>query len=192
MNDGKKRQSPLALDMDFGEAIRRFANVRPAELEREMGNTGKAKRKAASVELSWTKKLSQTDAQQPTSGGIVPYLRLTKSSLQGEDFQTWFREGFFAPASWKPGDVGRETDVEVADIDMMVSVNGVKLGKKLFQVSHGPHRHEKHNTPNTWLHWPPEIQDMLHENDMTGWPVTLTRTADGSFSVDIQAASSED
>lgn len=139
-------------------------------------------------ELVWSKNLSTTDAQQPTSGGLVPYLRLTRSSLKDEDFQTWFRDAFFDGAAWKPDTFGRETDIESCQVDMSVSINGVKLGKRAFTITHGPNRQEKHNTPNTWLHWPPDLQVVLHENDTTGWPVTMTRHTNGSFSLDIQAA----
>lgn len=139
-------------------------------------------------ELKWTKTLSTTDAQQPTSGGLVPYLRLTKADLEDADFQTWFREEFFAAVNWKPGDVGREPDVEITFVKMMISIDGVKLGQKQFEISHGPHRHKRHNTPNTWLHWPEEIQGVLQLNDTSGWVVTLKRDVDGSYSLDIQAA----
>lgn len=104
--------------------------------------------------------------------------------------ETWFRDTFFGDAKWTPGEFGRETDIEIAHVDMAIFVNGVKLGVKSFMVTHGPHRHEKHSTPNTWLHWPDIVKDILMENDMTGWPVTLTRKPDGSYRLDIQAAKS--
>lgn len=141
-------------------------------------------------EITWTKELSTTDAQQPTSGGLVPYLRLTKGDLEGEDFQSWFRNAFFAGANWSPGSFGRETDIEEAKVVVSVVINGVKLGDKPFTVTHGANRWEKHNTPNTWLHWPPAVQELLIENDLTGCPITLTRQPDGKFRMDIQAANS--
>lgn len=140
------------------------------------------------VELVWTKKLSKTDAQQKTSGGIVPYLRLTRSSLKAVDFQSWFRDTFFDVTNWKADTFGRETDIESCCVDMAISINGVKFGKKPFKITHGPNRHLQNNTPNTWLHWPDELQDVLRENNTTGWPVTMKRRGDGSFSLKIQAA----
>lgn len=192
MSEGKKRESPLALDMDFGEALRRFANVSSAELDKEMGTTGKPKRKAANVGLSWTKELSKTDAQQKTKGAFVEFLRLTQKGLSEGDFKTWFRTTMFGDCDWHPGKVGRDEDAEICHADIMYMINGVKLGTMVTTISHSAERYKNNSAPNTWLHWPDAIKSVLHENDTTGWPVTLTRTSDGSFNVDIQAASSED
>jgi len=156
----KTYEGPLSLDMDFDEALARFAKTDPKELSRRLDRE-RVEKGAGMPELVWSKKLSTTDAQQPTSGGIVPYLRLTKGSLKGENFQTWFRDTFFAGASWAPGEFGRETDIEIAKVVISVVVNGVKLGDKPFTVTHGPNRQDKHETPNTWLHWPPAVQEII-------------------------------
>jgi hypothetical protein len=135
-------------------------------------------------ELVWSKKLSKTDAQRETSGGLVPYLRLTRSKLSpAEDWQTWFRDKFFAGQNWQPGTYGRETDIETCKVAFDVTIQGLALGKVSCEVTHGPHRWESNNTPNTWVHWPQKIQDFLHLNDLSGLPVKLTRHPDGRFSM---------
>lgn len=178
-------ERPLTLDMDFGEALARFAQTDPKEVSFRLGLDKVAKERAGMDELSWNKELSTTDAQQPTTGGIVPYLRLTKSSLTSQDFQTWFRQAFFGPAAWALGNVGRETGVEVTSVVMAVTVGGLSLGSHPVMISHGPNRMDRNNTPNTWLHWPPVLQSVLEANDMTGHTITLTRRSKGQYELEI-------
>lgn len=147
---------------------------------------GTAMTATAGKELVWSKKLSRTDAQRETTGGLVPYLRLTRSKLpQTEDWQTWFREKFFAGQNWQPGTYGKETDLEKCKVVFDVTVQGLALGKIPCEVTHGPHRLESHNTPNTWVHWPKKIEDCLQLNDLSGAQVKLTRHADGHFSMTL-------
>ncbi|MCA3254920.1 MAG: hypothetical protein INF91_04795 [Alphaproteobacteria bacterium] len=167
--------------MDFDEALRRFIKTDPRELR---GDTAMATGGGATQMLTWSKKLSQTDAQQPTSGGIVPYLRLIRGSLGKENFQTWFRTNFFDNLAWKPGSVGQETGVEVADVTFDVTLNGVNIGQYTLMVSHGPNRQVNNNTPNTWLHWGP-LQPILSKNNFTGRRALLTRRPDGTYSLAI-------
>ncbi len=131
--------------------------------------------------LIWTKKMSLTDAQKETSGGIVPYLRLTKSSLKEEDFQTWFRTKFFKNLTWVNQPFGREVNVEQSKVIFAVTFSGTIIGDIPFKVTHGSDRWEKHNTPNTWIHWPPKMQELLELNDMSGESIVLERTSDGLF-----------
>ena len=184
-NKGKKLEAPLALDISFGEALTRFVATRPLEVGQQLATRVANIRGTGMEQLIWFKKLSTTDAQQPTTGGLVPYLRLTKGSLKTQDFQTWFREKFFANAPWEPGVFGRESDLEIATISINVMVNGVKFGPRSFTITHGQNRHEKHDTPNTWLHWPPEIQAILQGNDYTNCEVRLTRRESGRFDLEI-------
>lgn len=136
--------------------------------------------------LIWRKQFSRTDAQQPTEGGIVPYLRLTNGSLVNEDYKTWFRYQFFAGADWRPGHVGKEQGVETANVTVSVTINGASLGDHNFLVSHGPDRKANNNTANTWLHWPEAIQATLVKTDTTGWRSTLTRLDNDSYELDIR------
>lgn len=181
---GDTRKPPFGLDMDFSEALVRFAGTdRDEVLEAEQDGPVR-KTKKRDIMPIWSKRLSRTDAQQETTGGIVPYLRLTKSSLTTEDFQTWFRDTFFANQNWQAGMFGRES-VEQATIPFAVSINGVQIGTQNMLVTHGAARQDSHNTPNTWLHWSDQLQTMLELNDMSGRMVTLTHNPNGTFSLDI-------
>lgn len=182
---GAKRNPPFGLDMDFGEALERFILTDPQEAEKLQNE--EAQQEKPMPTLQWSKNLSDTDAQRETSGGLVPYLRLTKSSLKTEDFQSWFRDTFFADAGWASGSFGRETDIETASVAMQVRVNGLNMGSKAFQVTHGPNRREKNNTPNTWVHWPPEIQSLLQSNDLSGHLITLKREPSGAYEMTIES-----
>ena len=79
---------------------------------------------------SWWKNLSTTDAQQQTTGGLVPYLRLTSSSLATGNFQTWFRQSFFSCCSWHPGYFNNKP-VEEAYVDPAASINSNHVGMPL-------------------------------------------------------------
>lgn len=139
----------------------------------------------ASKDLTWSKKLSRTDAQQKTKGGLVQYLRITNSNTpSGEDFQVWFRTKFFAGLPWKADTFGKEA-VESCYVPFDVTFQGVSLGSITFHVTHGPHRYESNNAPNTWIHWPDRMQKMLAMNDLSGKPVKITRDASGMFSMKL-------
>ncbi|MGR3433942.1 MAG: hypothetical protein ACU0CO_03490 [Shimia sp.] len=134
--------------------------------------------------LEWSKKLSKTDAQQETTGGLVPYLRLTKGSLGGGDeFQAWFRDEFFGGMAWVPGAHGRETDVEICSVPFEVTFRGIALGNVLFRVTHSPNRWRSNNTPNTWLHWPEKIGTMLGLNDLSGQTILIQKQPDGRYTM---------
>lgn len=114
----------------------------------------------------------------------MPYLRLTKASLGGvNEFQVWFREEFFDNLPWTNGVFGKETDLEKCKVVFNVTFQGKDLGKITFDVTHGPHRHESNNTPNTWIHWPQQIQHLLHINDLSGQQIVVSRGEDGQFSM---------
>lgn len=49
--------------------------------------------------MKWSKKLSKTDAQQPTKGYPVQYLRFTRSR-NPQDNQSWFKQTLFAAETW--------------------------------------------------------------------------------------------
>lgn len=134
-------------------------------------------------ELVWTKKLSDTDAQRETTGGKVPYLRLTRGADKNVDYQSWFRSDFFGDQNWQSGTFGKEDDLETCKVVISVTFGGVALGDVAFQATHGPNRWESNNAPNTWLHWPINLLDLLERNNMSQKQVTLTRHENGSFSM---------
>ena len=134
---------------------------------------------------SWWKKLSTTDAQQQTTGGLVPYLRLTSGSLATGNFQTWFRQSFFSCCSWHPGYFNNKP-VEEASINLQVTVQGQSLGNIMFTVTHDSSRQYNHNAPNTWLHWPPQMAAILQGTSYAGCRIVLSRDSTNAFSLEIQ------
>ncbi len=76
--------------------------------------------------LSWSKRLSRTDAQVPTKGYPVQYLRFTQSG-NPQDVWVWFRSTFFGAETWRPATFGKNA-VERADVKIDVTVLGKSLG----------------------------------------------------------------
>ena len=134
--------------------------------------------------LTWSKTLSTTDAQQPTAGGIVPYLRLTSSGLTTGNFQTWFRQTFFSCCSWGLGSFNNKP-VEETYVPFDVVIQGNAIGTIQFLVTHDTSRQYNHNAPNTWLHWHPQFSSLLQANNYAGCDITLTRNSNNSFCLDI-------
>lgn len=186
MNEKReKRNPPFGLEMSFAEAMERFIGTDRQEALRAEGIETPAGRKGGPKLLTWEKKLSTTDAQQQTTGGLVPYLRLTSGSLSKENFQTWFRQTFFDNCAWHAGQFNKKP-VEEADVPFDVTVQGLQLGPVLFKVTHDDTREDSNNAPNTWLHWPDQMASILQGNNFTARPVVLTRDDTGAFSLEIQ------
>lgn len=101
--------------------------------------------------MRWWKRMSATDAQQPTSGRIVPYLRFIRGKNPHYN-QTWFRQFFFGGLNWGPGFFGQHA-VEQSTVAMDVSIAGKYKGTRTFLVTHDSSRMLNNNTPNTWLHY---------------------------------------
>lgn len=181
----EKRNPPFGLDMPFEEALLRFSRVDPQELNPAApARVQPIERMPPSV-LTWQKNLSPTDAQQETSGGLVPYLRLTSGSLSSGDFQTWFRNEMFGAVPWQAGQFGKKP-VEEAYVVFGVTVQGLNIGTVLFRVTHDDTRQNSNNAPNTWLHWPDQMTSILHNNDFSSRPVVLSRDDAGAFALEIQ------
>lgn len=185
MSGKETRNRLLGLDMPFDEALERFIGTDRDEALRAEGGQLPADNEEGPKMLTWQKNLSKTDAQQETTGGLVPYLRLTSGSIGANEFQTWFRQQFFDNAAWQAGQFNNKP-VEEAHVPFRVSVVGVNLGTILFKVTHDDTRQDSNNAPNTWLHWPDQMAAVLHNNDFTGRPVVLTRDDAGAFSLEIQ------
>lgn len=182
----KDTRNPLfGLGMPFAEALERFIGTDRQEALRAEGNEAPEPSRRGPQLLTWQKNLSKTDAQQETTGGLVPYLRLTSGSLTSEDFQSWFRQELFSNAAWGAGEFNKKP-VEEAHIPFRVTVHGLNLGPILFKVTHDDTRQNSHNAPNTWLHWPDSMASLLQNNDFSGRPVVLTRDDSGAFALEIQ------
>lgn len=185
MSDKQTRNGPFGLDMSFAEALERYIGTdREEALSAGKGQSPEGDQGEPEV-LTWQKNLSTTDAQQPTSGSLVPYLRLTSGSLTTGGFQTWFRQTFFDNVPWKAGHFNKKP-VEEAHVPFDVTIAGVSLGPVLFTVTHDDTRQDSHNAPNTWLHWPDKVASILENNNYSARPVILTRDDTGAFSLEIQ------
>ena len=133
--------------------------------------------------LTWSKRLSRTDAQRPTRGRVVPYLRFTKAN-NPQDNQTWFRNVFFAGAPWANGFFGKHS-VERVDIDFRVSILGQNCGTRTMTVTHDDTRQDNNNTPNTYLHYDDATLADFNAQNLAGRIVRVTRSDAGVYSFTI-------
>lgn len=131
----------------------------------------------------WWKTLSRTDAQQPTSGRLVPYLRFTKGR-NPQDNQTWFRTTFFGGHGWHNGHFGQNA-VETKDVDFIVTIQGRRLGVRTMSVTHDDNRQNNNNTPNTYLHYDNQTAADLRRTNLTGHRVIVGRDASGAYTFTI-------
>ncbi len=124
--------------------------------------------------IRWWKRLSRTDAQQPTKGFPVAYLRLTQN--RGElDPRRWFKNVLFAGAEWRPDTFGRH-DVESATVVFRVQDGATDLGDHALLLTHDDTRPANNGTPATWIHWGDDLAAYLRENSRQGWFVIVERT----------------
>ena len=134
--------------------------------------------------MEWSKKLSKSDAQQETRGGLMPF-RFTQENCPG-DQTTWFREVLFNDADWKDKTWGKY-QLEEADIKMSVSIQGEDLGQRDMILTHAERRSKNHNAPATHLNFDEVTKEYLQDNDMTGKEITISKDAlTGGFELVIQ------
>lgn len=129
--------------------------------------------------LTWSKRLSRTDAQRPTRGRIVPYLRFTKAN-NPQDNQTWFRNVFLAGEPWVNDFFGKHP-VETVDIDFVVTILGQHRGVRTMMVTHDDTRQDNNNTPNTYLHYDNATLADFNAQNLAGHIVTVAKTDDGVY-----------
>lgn len=134
--------------------------------------------------LTWEKPLSTTDAQQETTGSLVPYLRLTKGDRPTAAWQTWFRDTFFDNLQWNSATFNG-SPVEETQATFAVTVNGQTLGSEVMTVTYLPARADSHNAPSTWIHWSSNLRAFLDAHNLTGATVRLMRTDSGGYTLDI-------
>jgi hypothetical protein len=120
----------------------------------------------------WWKKVSRTDAQQPTKGYLVGYLRLTQNR-GALDPDVWFKDVLFAGLSWTPSFFGRNP-VEEAFADFQVYEGGAMLAVHQLKLTHDAKRPLNHKHPATWIHWE-SLQPHLQANSREGWYVVVER-----------------
>lgn len=134
--------------------------------------------------LRWEKELSRSDAQVRTQGWPVPYIRLTRSG-HAMDTQTWFRNVFFAGATWVPSYFGDHA-VEETMITFNVRMPGQNPQNRILMITHNDGRQQTgRSTPNTWVHWDDATRNELRANNYTGRRIVLERSQAGVFSLSI-------
>lgn len=101
---------------------------------------------------SWSKKLSLTDAQVPTKGYPVAYLRFTQSG-NPHDVWVWVRNTLFGGAKWFSSHFGKNA-VERADVKIDTTVGGKHLGTLDFFLTYDKGRAKNNKTPTVYLHYP--------------------------------------
>jgi hypothetical protein len=119
----------------------------------------------------WFKKMSRSDAQQPTKGYPVPYLRLTKSD-HPIDPKSWFQQVMFAGLTWRPGWHGKSA-VEESEADFRVVDNGTDLGIIRLRLTHNKTRTKSHAHPATWIHWGSTLEARLRAHNREKWWVVV-------------------
>jgi hypothetical protein len=172
----KKYKKPLYLDMDFGEALERFSLTCKSEVDDLLSK--RVEKGEDVMPLAWSKKLSKTDAQRPTRGRVVPYLRFTKAN-NPQDNQTWFRNVFFAGENWVNGFFGRHP-VETVDIPFEATILGQHMGTRIMTVTH-----DDNNTPNTYLHYDNATIADFHARNLEGRVVTVSKSDAGVYAFTI-------
>lgn len=86
--------------------------------------------------LKWRKRMTKSDAQQPTLGAKMPFLRFTKGSI-ADDHATWFRDTFFADSVWTTlPNHGHQ--MEETKIKIHVILDGDDLGERAMRIDHDP------------------------------------------------------
>ena len=135
--------------------------------------------------LSWSKRLTDSDAQQDTEGGKMPFLRFTKEGTN-HDHRTWFRDVFFADAEWTPSTSQRARPIEEAKVDVRVVILGDDLGIRRMRLDHDPARAENHSAPTTHLHYDNKTRTVLESMNLTGRVVVVERADDGEYSLEVQ------
>jgi len=147
------------------------------------------------VQMSWTKTLSDGDARRKP-GGIRSHDRgaitLTKSTggytagvgLHAID-HTWFRNRLFDGAPWTAQSTSTRLPKETAVVPMRVIIRGTNLGIVDLDISDAPNRRQDaRGVPTTHLHTSP-LAGAFAANDLRGATATVTRYADGTYSLVI-------
>lgn len=117
----------------------------------------------------WWKRMSRTDAQQPTKGYLVAFLRMTGGE-EGSDAP----DSLFPHTQWTDGHFGKN-DVEEAHEDFEIVDDSRVLGNYNLLLTYDHERPRNHAHPALWIHWGDELQEYLRANDREGWYVIVER-----------------
>lgn len=134
----------------------------------------------------WNKKLSRTDAQQPTAGSRMTFLRLTRSGHK-IDKRDFFRERFFGNLDWRRADIHGMKGVAYAYANIAVVIMGEWRGMRKMLVTHSRKRMTRNSEAPTWLHYDKATISDLVERDVSGEDVRLSIGPDGTYMLAIES-----
>lgn len=139
---------------------------------------------AVAVDLRWCKRLKRTDAQQvPKGTNPTGNLRLARARFP-IDHRTFFRDAFFADATWAPVERGGSL-YEECIVPFHVRVHGADIGKHNLRIDHALHRVADQNNVPTVLGWGPELGRHLRANsEVDNW-VVLERIQNSTYTLTI-------
>lgn len=121
--------------------------------------------------ITWSKKLSTSDAQRKQSGNQRGAVTLTRGTYE-IDSRTWFRDVLFGFADWYPGLTRTNKPIQRAEILATVVIDGELLGTRFMYVTHEEGREYGQANLATHLHWG-EVRADIADHDYSGWDLTV-------------------
>ena len=138
------------------------------------------------VEVEWSKKLSNSDAQRKTSGHQRGSISLVKGDYKEIDTATFFRDDLFVTAVWVEDHTRTGRVLEKTVIPMLVTIDSLNLGEVHIEITHDPGRESGQGNYSSLLHLGP-LQKYFQLEDQSGKKVAISRRNNGTFSLSIGA-----
>lgn len=131
--------------------------------------------------MTWSKRLSASDAQQPRTSNsqVTGHLKLSQAG-HPIDQTTYFRREFFAAADWT-STVKSRGIMEEAVVGFDTWIGDEYFGVQNMRVDHAEYRIAGQNNTPTWLHWNSHVAQYLRANDFTGQTVVLESDGNGYY-----------
>jgi hypothetical protein len=141
------------------------------------------------VELRWSKKLPEADAQRLASSAPTNTVALTQANARGKiKHATWFRETLFGDAVWTQKVERNGARYELAIVEFDVWLYGQRLGVHPLEVRHTPRFSSGQSNRAGSLHWGGPLRQLVAAVDLTGDTLTIERLVDGSFRLTLSDA----
>lgn len=131
----------------------------------------------------WYKRLTRSDALQPTRGGRMSFLRFTQGLGRSESPETLFKD-----LSWEPGRTRQDRDCFTATISITLTVEGTDKGSRQVSLQRVDQRADNHNAPAIHLPYDDFLTTIFEEENLAGNFVIFERAGHWQFKVSIQAA----
>jgi HKD family nuclease len=140
--------------------------------------------------MTWSKRLSASDAQQPRTSNsqVTGHLKLSRAG-HPIDQTTYFRREFFAAADWTSTVKSRGV-MEEAIVGFDTWIGDEYFGVQNMRVDHAEYRIAGQNNTPTWLHWNSHVGQYLRAHDCTGQMVVLESDGNGYYRLAIGRSAS--